>query len=304
MELRPWRKPPTKTATLTLRLPRRYKQTALRSPPTQRHEDNVPPTESQPTNPPPFLGRIHREQKHGGNRTLKGKRSPLHTPRGTRTPWNQSCTFSLPLSSCSSTRCTNAGGKDHRGFVPIVLHPATGGHSSVSALGAHGLAVLVAAVSLAAVLVAAVSCSAVLVATVSCSAVLVAVVSCSAVLVAAVSCSAVLVAAVSWAATQLLAVLSGPEGLVLAVLSGPAGLVLAVTFWPSRAGAGGPFWPSRADGGGLLDSGDDGGGLLGSGDDGGGLLGSGDDGGLLRRAALPRLAEFLVPLPHLGRCRS
>ncbi|KAJ1214092.1 hypothetical protein NDU88_001719 [Pleurodeles waltl] len=36
MESRPWRKPPTKTDTLTLRPPRRYKQTARRSPPTDR----------------------------------------------------------------------------------------------------------------------------------------------------------------------------------------------------------------------------------------------------------------------------
>ncbi|KAJ1143163.1 hypothetical protein NDU88_009474 [Pleurodeles waltl] len=105
--------------------------------------------------------------------------------------------------------------------------------------------------------------------------------------------------------------------------------------WPPGAGAGGGLLGSRAGagllgswagagsgllgsgdcGGVLLGSGDDGGGLLGSGDDGGGLLGSwagagcgllgsGDDGSLRRHAALPRLADFLVALPHLGRCRS
>ncbi|KAJ1137646.1 hypothetical protein NDU88_004044 [Pleurodeles waltl] len=58
------------------------------------------------------------------------------------------------------------------------------------------------------------------------------------------------------------------------------------------------------DGAALLGT-DSGGGLLAS-DDGaaGGLLGSGDDGGLLRRAALPRLWQFLLPLPHLGRSHS
>ncbi|KAJ1090826.1 hypothetical protein NDU88_003954 [Pleurodeles waltl] len=86
---------------------------------------------------------------------------------------------------------------------------------------------------------------------------------------------------------------------------------------------GGPSLPSGAvasgallgtdSGGGLLASDDgaallgtdSGGGLLASDDGaGGGLLGSGDDGGLLRRAALPRLWRFLLPLPHLGRSHS
>ncbi|KAJ1208190.1 hypothetical protein NDU88_003576 [Pleurodeles waltl] len=66
-------------------------------------------------------------------------------------------------------------------------------------------------------------------------------------------------------------------------------------------------------GGGLLTSDDgtallgtdSGGGVLASDDRaGGGLLGSWDDGGLLRRAALPRLCRFLLPLPHLGRSHS
>ncbi|KAJ1201543.1 hypothetical protein NDU88_005351 [Pleurodeles waltl] len=43
MELLPWRKPPTKTATLTLRPPRRYRQTAWRSPPTDRRKTKYHP---------------------------------------------------------------------------------------------------------------------------------------------------------------------------------------------------------------------------------------------------------------------
>ncbi|KAJ1144258.1 hypothetical protein NDU88_010559 [Pleurodeles waltl] len=75
----------------------------------------------------------------------------------------------------------------------------------------------------------------------------------------------------------------------------------------SEDGAGGALLGSEdGSGGGLLCSEDGaGGGLLCNEDGAGGaLLGSGDDGGLLRRAAPPRLAGFLVPLPPLGRNHS
>ncbi|KAJ1192589.1 hypothetical protein NDU88_001896 [Pleurodeles waltl] len=67
------------------------------------------------------------------------------------------------------------------------------------------------------------------------------------------------------------------------------------------SGYGGGGVLGSGDGGGsVLGSGAAGGGVLGSGDSGGGVLGSWNSGGLVRRADLPRLDGFTVPLPRLG----
>ncbi|KAJ1205391.1 hypothetical protein NDU88_000826 [Pleurodeles waltl] len=89
MESRPWRKPPTKTATLTLRPPQRYKQTARRSPPTDRRESKYRPQYHNSPIRHLFRGGFTADKNTAETAISKGKRSPLHIPRGTRTPWSR-----------------------------------------------------------------------------------------------------------------------------------------------------------------------------------------------------------------------
>ncbi|KAJ1203405.1 hypothetical protein NDU88_007192 [Pleurodeles waltl] len=168
--------------------------------------------------------------------------------------------------------------------MPRVLYLVRGSLSVIRVFGAHGPAVLVAAVSLAVVLVAAVSLAAVL--------------------VAAVSLAAVLVAAVSLAVVQLLGNGAAAGGPVWGSVAAGGRLL------GSGAAAGGPVWGSVAAGSHLLGSrAASGGPVWGGGAAGGRLLGSGADGGRLLGSGLravfstvlifPDLPVFLCPFPTL-----
>ncbi|KAJ1201303.1 hypothetical protein NDU88_005116 [Pleurodeles waltl] len=95
LQLRPWRKPPTKTDTLTLRPPQRYKQTAQRSPPTDRRRTMYRPHYYDRPIRHLFRGRFTADKNTAETGMSKGKRSPLHTPRGTTTPWSRNSIFFL-----------------------------------------------------------------------------------------------------------------------------------------------------------------------------------------------------------------
>ncbi|KAJ1115563.1 hypothetical protein NDU88_003785 [Pleurodeles waltl] len=94
MEFRPWRKAPTATATSTHRPPRRYKQTARRSPPTDRRETMYRPLYHNLPIRHLFRGGSPADKNTAETAISKGKRSPPYSPRGIRTAWNPNSTYS------------------------------------------------------------------------------------------------------------------------------------------------------------------------------------------------------------------
>ncbi|KAJ1207344.1 hypothetical protein NDU88_002735 [Pleurodeles waltl] len=99
MEFRPWRKPPTETATSTLRPPWRYKQTARRSPSTDRQETMYRP----PYHNPPIRHLFRGGSLADKNTAFRTENAHLHTPHeesgqhGTRTPHPPSYCLPAPL---------------------------------------------------------------------------------------------------------------------------------------------------------------------------------------------------------------
>ncbi|KAJ1112853.1 hypothetical protein NDU88_001114 [Pleurodeles waltl] len=156
MEFRPWRKPPTETATSTHCPPRRDKQTARRSPPTDRRESMYRPPYHIPPIRHLFRGGSPADKNTAATAISNGKRSPPYSPRGIWTAWNPNSTSCQRLSSCSSTRSRNAGAEDN-----AVLETAVPS-AAVLETAVPSSAVLETAVPSAAVLQTAVPSSAVL----------------------------------------------------------------------------------------------------------------------------------------------